>query len=48
VLEQALARKGGMVNYLETTYPDATIDLSKKSSLTLPGYVQPFHVQPGS
>ncbi len=37
-LEGALSRKGGMVGYLRTTYPDAQITLTKRSSLTLPMY----------
>lgn len=38
VLERALARKGGMLAYLKTAYPRATIELTPKSELTLPPY----------
>jgi uncharacterized protein YlxW (UPF0749 family) len=48
VLNQALARKGGMVNYLRTTYPNATITLETRASLTLPAYTRSFGIRPGA
>ena len=47
VLDRALARKGGMLNYLRTAYPKATIDMTKKDFLTLPAYGQPLPIRAG-
>lgn len=41
VLERALARKGGMVSYLRTSYPRARIVLTTAASLDLPGLTAP-------
>ena len=38
-LDRALGRKGGMVSYLQNTYPGTEIVLSKQESLTLPAFV---------
>ena len=35
-LERALTRKGGLVTYLQTTYPEGKIDVAKAEKLTLP------------
>lgn len=48
VLEPALARKGGMVSYLRTAYPNARITLTRRSSLILPAYPNPFPIRPAS
>lgn len=37
-LDRAIGRKGGMLSYLQNTYPDIEITLSKETSLTLPIY----------
>ncbi|MBI2953746.1 MAG: DUF881 domain-containing protein [Chloroflexi bacterium] len=37
-LERALVRKGGLVTYLKTTYPDATITVLKHVRTTVPVY----------
>jgi uncharacterized protein YlxW (UPF0749 family) len=36
VLERALSRKGGLVSYLQTTYPEGKIDVAKRDKLALP------------
>lgn len=48
VLEPALARKGGMVSYLRTAYPNARITLTRRSSLILPAYPNPLPIRPAS
>jgi uncharacterized protein YlxW (UPF0749 family) len=48
VLDRALARKGGMLSYLRTAYPKATIDMTTKDSLTLPAYGQPLPIRPSA
>jgi uncharacterized protein YlxW (UPF0749 family) len=48
VLERAMARKGGMVTYLRTSYPDATITLTQRTSLDLPAHAGALPIQPGS
>ena len=35
-LERALTRKGGLVSYLQTAYPEGKIDVSRVARLTLP------------
>jgi uncharacterized protein YlxW (UPF0749 family) len=35
-LERALTRKGGLVSYLQTTYPEGHFSVSKSDKLTLP------------
>jgi uncharacterized protein YlxW (UPF0749 family) len=53
-LDRALGRKGGMVSYLQNTYPDADITLTKRTQLLLPAYTgkldlknsQPTNAQP--
>jgi uncharacterized protein YlxW (UPF0749 family) len=35
-LERALTRKGGLVSYIQTTYPEAKINVEKIARLTLP------------
>jgi uncharacterized protein YlxW (UPF0749 family) len=35
-LERALTRKGGLVSYLQTTYPEGKIGVAKADKLTLP------------
>ncbi len=37
-LERALVRKGGLVTYLQNTYPDATVAVLKRTKMTLPVY----------
>lgn len=37
-LERALLRKGGLMSYLESTYPGATIGVKKAQKLVLPFY----------
>ena len=37
-LDRALQRKGGMLSFLRNTYPNASIELTKQPSLTLPLY----------
>jgi uncharacterized protein YlxW (UPF0749 family) len=39
ILERALTRKGGLVSYLQTTYPEGRIDVAKSSRLSLPSAV---------
>jgi len=46
VLDRALARKGGMLSYLRTSYPKASIDLQTKDSVSLPAYTQPVPIKP--
>jgi len=48
VLEPALARKGGMVSYLRTAYPNARITLTRQDSLILPAYSSPLPIRPAS
>jgi uncharacterized protein YlxW (UPF0749 family) len=38
VLDRALARKGGMLSYLRTSYPRATITMTTRDSLSLPAF----------
>ena len=38
VLQPAIARKGGMLSYLRTSYPNSQMTLTTKPSLTLPAY----------
>ena len=45
VLDRALARKGGMLSYLRTTYPQAQIELTTSDALTLPGYADPLPIK---
>lgn len=35
-LERALTRKGGLVSYLQNTYPEATISVQKRTKVALP------------
>lgn len=35
-LERALTRKGGLLSYLQTTYPEAKVNVEKHERLTLP------------
>jgi uncharacterized protein YlxW (UPF0749 family) len=35
-LERALLRKGGLITYLQNNYPDATIAVLKRTTMTLP------------
>lgn len=37
-LERALIRKGGLVTYLQTTYPNATVVVLRRVAITLPAY----------
>ncbi len=48
VLDRALARKGGMLGYLKTTYPNARIDLTPSDSVTLPAYQPALPIAPAS
>ena len=48
VRDRALARKGGMLAYLRTSYPRAKFDLETADRLTLPAYPIPFEIQLGS
>ncbi|HEX5417465.1 MAG TPA: DUF881 domain-containing protein [Chloroflexota bacterium] len=45
VLDRALARKGGMVSYLQTSYPAGRITLTQVASLTLPAYTGTFAIR---
>ncbi len=45
VLGAALARKGGMLSYLRTTYPQAKIELTTSDALTLPGLANPLPIK---
>jgi uncharacterized protein YlxW (UPF0749 family) len=38
VLDRALARKGGMLSYLRTSYPRAAITMTTRDSLRLPPF----------
>ncbi len=40
VLDRALARKGGLLSYLRTSYPHATITLQTREALTLPAFTR--------
>lgn len=42
VLDRALARKGGMLSYLKTAYPNARVDLTEQQTLVLPAYPAPL------
>ncbi|MBI4317952.1 MAG: DUF881 domain-containing protein [Chloroflexi bacterium] len=44
-LERALTRKGGLLTYLETTYPNARINISKRTRMVLPAYQADFEWQ---
>lgn len=46
VLDRALARKGGMLSYLRTSYPQATFTLRQEAYLSLPAYTDPFPIRP--
>lgn len=46
VLDRALARKGGMLSYLRTSYPQATFTLRQEPTLTLPAFTDPFPIRP--
>lgn len=48
VLDRALARKGGMLSYLKTAYPDARLNLSEQQSLRLPAYGAALPLKPAS
>ena len=48
VLDRAIARKGGMLAYLRTTYPRASFGLTTASNLRLPPNLTPFGITPGS
>lgn len=37
-LEKALLRKGGLVSYLQTAYPDGKVSVSRKTDIVLPVY----------
>lgn len=45
VLDRALSRKGGMVSYLQTSYPTGRITLTQATSLTLPAYAGTFSIR---
>ena len=45
ILERALTRKGGLVSYLSTTYPDANITVQKKPQIILEVFTQGFQLQ---
>jgi uncharacterized protein YlxW (UPF0749 family) len=47
VLDRALARKGGMLTYLKTSYPRATISMKTSDSLSLPPYSGGFGARGG-
>jgi uncharacterized protein YlxW (UPF0749 family) len=36
ILERAITRKGGLLSYLQNTYPDGEIELSRREQLDLP------------
>lgn len=44
-LEKALLRKGGLVTYLQNTYPDATISVMKRANIALPAYQKSYEWQ---
>ncbi len=46
VLDRALDRKGGMLSYLKTAYPDARLNLSEQQSLRLPAYGAALPLKP--
>lgn len=48
VLDRAIARKGGMLAYLRTSYPHATFVLVTVDSQTLPADTTPFGIRPGT
>ncbi|HLH72669.1 MAG TPA: DUF881 domain-containing protein [Chloroflexota bacterium] len=48
VLEPALARKGGMLSYLRTSYPQAQITLTRQNNLDLPAYPNQIPIHPAS
>ena len=45
VLDRALTRKGGMVSYLQTSYPTGQITVTQASRLTLPAYTGTFSIR---
>ncbi|MGH2457261.1 MAG: DUF881 domain-containing protein [Chloroflexota bacterium] len=48
VLDRALARKGGMLSYLKTAYPNARIDLTERQAIVLPAYPSPLPLRAAS
>lgn len=44
-LERALTRKGGLVSYLQNTYPEGQIDVVKQRAVLLPAAERPFAFQ---
>ena len=44
-LERALTRKGGLISYLQNTYPDGKIDVVKQATLSLPPATSPATFQ---
>ena len=45
VLDRALSRKGGMVSYLQTAYPNGHITLEQATRLSLPAYSAQFPIR---
>lgn len=46
VLDRALARKGGMLSYLKTEYPNARVNLSQQQTMALPAYPETLPLKP--
>jgi len=45
VLDRALSRKGGMMSYLQTSYPSGRIALAQVNRLTIPAYTGSFSIR---
>jgi uncharacterized protein YlxW (UPF0749 family) len=45
VLDRALSRKGGMVSYLQTSYPSGQITVTQADRLSLPAYTGTFSIR---
>ena len=45
VLDRALTRKGGMVSYLQTSYPTGQITVTQATRLILPAYAGTFSIR---